>query len=70
MSIEEELLKAMLEPLSPATQWFVHSSDGVDYKVGRWHMGVWLPGGKGLAIANHTALAEPGSYVWGKRVNT
>jgi hypothetical protein len=49
-------------------QWYVHSADGMDYRVGCWHKGVWLPGSKDDALREQAGLAEPGSYVWGKRV--
>lgn len=46
-------------------QYFVRSSDGTDYKVGRWLHGVWVPGTVTDAYRELALLNEPGAYVWG-----
>lgn len=47
--------------------YYVRDSTGHDYSVGTWVDGRWRPGTREDAIRECFLLAEPGSYVWGKR---
>lgn len=45
--------------------YYVRSTDGADYVVGRYLGGRWIPGTREDALTELRALNEPGAYVWG-----
>lgn len=57
-------------------QFYVRSIDGVDYRIGRWVDGRWIPGTREDAIRELRLLDEPWAqrplrapYVWGKTLS-
>jgi hypothetical protein len=56
----------VIERFGPKEQYYVHSADGTDYKVGAWAHGTWLPGTVNDAYRELALLNERDAYVWGE----